>query len=320
MSASKANLTAEPPEPRPSRVAVHGLFKAYGAVQAVADVSFQIAAGEVFGLLGPNGAGKTTTVEAVIGLAAPDAGLIEICGRDMGLDARRAKQRLGAALQTTGLQDAITPREAVAAFAAFYGKPGSPMPLLARFGLEAKADARVATLSGGQKQRLALALALVNDPEVIVLDEPTVGLDPQMRREFHDHIRAMKAQGLSVLLTTHDMDEAAQLCDRIAVIDNGRIIATGAPQALIAASRSAVRVAFTASAPLDAAWFTSSPHLRGMRIDGASGAFAAADLTGALAQLAAALSAQGAQIASLSAGKGTLEDVILEIVAAGARA
>ena len=319
MSARKASPTHDGPEPRPPRVAVHGLSKAYGAVQAVADVSFEVGAGEVFGLLGPNGAGKTTTVEAVIGLTAPDAGLIEVCGFDIGLDARRAKQRLGAALQTTGLQDAITPREAVAAFAALYGRSAPPMPLLARFGLDAKADARVATLSGGQRQRLALALAFVNDPQVVVLDEPTVGLDPQMRREFHAHIRAMKAQGLSVLLTTHDMDEAAQLCDRIAVIDAGRIIASGAPQALIAGSQAALRVAFTADAPLRSAWFRASPLLGDLRIDGAAGAFAAADLTGALAQLAAALSAQGVQIVTLSAGKGTLEDVILEIVAARAK-
>jgi ABC-2 type transport system ATP-binding protein len=314
-----AHAVEADPGPRPPRVAVHGLSKTYGAVKAVADVSFEIAPGEVFGLLGPNGAGKTTTVESVIGLLAPDAGVIEICGLDIGLDARRAKRCLGAALQTTGLQDAITPREAVASFAAFYGRNGSAMPLLARFGLDAKADAKVGTLSGGQKQRLALALALVNDPQVIVLDEPTAGLDPQMRREFHEHVRAMKAQGLSVLITTHDMDEAAQLCDRIAVIDGGVILATGTPGELIARSQAALRVTFASAAPLKAAWFKASAALRDLRIEGAGATFTATDLNQALAQLTAALSAHGVEMVSLSAGKGTLEDVILEIVAARAQ-
>lgn len=193
------------------------------------------------------------------------------------------------------------------------------MPLLARFGLDAKADARVATLSGGQKQRLVLALALVNDPQIVVLDEPTVGLDPQMRREFHGHIRALKSQGVSVLLTTHDMDEAAQLCDRIAVIDAGRIVAVDTPKALVAGSRGAQKIAFTASAPLKAAWFKGDPALRALRIDGADGVLATADLTGALAALTAALAAQAVQIVSLSAGKGGLEEVILDIVAGEAR-
>ena len=312
-------LAGDDTGPRPPRVAVHGLFKTYDATPAVADVGFEIAAGEVFGLLGPNGAGKTTTVECVLGLIAPEAGIVEIGGVDIALDPRRAKQRLGAALQTTGLQDAITPREAVTAFAAFYGLRTPPMPLLARFGLDAKADARVATLSGGQKQRLVLALALVNDPQIVVLDEPTVGLDPQMRREFHGHIRALKSQGVSVLLTTHDMDEAAQLCDRIAVIDAGRIVAVDTPKALVAGSRGAQKIAFTASAPLKAAWFKGDPALRALRIDGADGVLATADLTGALAALTAALAAQAVQIVSLSAGKGGLEEVILDIVAGEAR-
>ncbi len=305
--------------PRPAGVAVRGLFKAYGAVQAVADLSFEIAPGEVFGLLGPNGAGKTTTVESIVGLLSPDAGSIEISGVDMARDPKRAKQTLGVALQTTGLQDAITPREAVEAFGAFYPAPVAALPLLTRFGLETKADVRVGKLSGGMRQRLALALALVNNPRVIVLDEPTVGLDPQMRREFHEHILGLKAQGLSVLITTHDMEEAASLCDRIAVIDGGKALAVGTPRALIADSQTQARVSLTASKDLKPAWFKDCPALRDVRCDGRDASFATTDVTLALNQLTAALSAHKAQVVQLVAGKGTLEDVILEIVAAKAQ-
>ncbi len=305
--------------PRPPGVAVRGLFKAYGAVQAVADLSFEIAPGEVFGLLGPNGAGKTTTVESIVGLLAPDAGLIEIGGVDMLREPHRAKQALGVALQTTGLQDAITPREAIEAFGAFYERPVAVAPLLTRFGLQEKADVRVGKLSGGQKQRLALALALVNDPRVIVLDEPTVGLDPQMRREFHEHILAMKARGLSVLITTHDMDEAASLCDRIAVIDGGVIVATGAPADLIADAKGATRVTFTADRALRAAWFKACPAIGDVVCEGVEGGFSTADLTTALSELAAMLAARKVELVTLSAGQGTLEDVILQLTAAGTR-
>jgi ABC-2 type transport system ATP-binding protein len=218
------------------KVAVRNLSKAYGATRAVDGVSFAIAAGEVFGLLGPNGAGKTTTVESLLGLIAPDAGEIEVCG----LDARRrpaaAKARIGAALQSTGLQDKITPREALSLFAALYGVRADVAGLIERFGLGAKADAAFETLSGGQRQRVALALAFVNDPQVVVLDEPTASLDPQMRRELQQHIRAMRGDGKAVLLTTHDMDEAQALCDRIGVMSAGRIVAEGTPAELVARS------------------------------------------------------------------------------------
>jgi ABC-2 type transport system ATP-binding protein len=304
--------------PRPPGVAVRSLFKAYGKVQAVSDLSFEIARGEVFGLLGPNGAGKTTTVESMVGLLAPDAGEIEIGGVDALSEPRRARQRLGVALQTTGLQDAITPREAIEAYRAFYETPVATLELLTRLGLADKADVRVGKLSGGMKQRLALALALVNDPRVIVLDEPTAGLDPRMRREFHKHILDLKARGLSVLITTHDMDEAASLCDRIAVIDGGKVLAVGTPGALIAGSKAQARVTLTASTELKAAWFKACPALRDLRCEGAEASFATADPTQALSELTAVLAARKAQVVRLVAGKGTLEDVILEIVAAKA--
>jgi ABC-2 type transport system ATP-binding protein len=215
---------------------VHGLERRYGAIRAVDGISFEVAAGEVFGLLGPNGAGKTTTLESILGLVRPDAGRIEIEG---DTDLARARAKVGAVLQATGLPDKITPREALTVFGAFYPAPLAPRTLLERFGLSEKADAAFETLSGGQKQRLALALAFAGNPRLLLLDEPTTGLDPQMRRDVQDHIAAMRGEGRAVLLATHDMAEAERLCDRIAVIAQGRIVATGAPRDLIAASGAA---------------------------------------------------------------------------------
>jgi ABC-2 type transport system ATP-binding protein len=220
-------------------IAVQGLTRRYGAVTAVNGISFEVRPGEIFGLLGPNGAGKTTTLECILGLGRPDAGRIAICSQDMGADPRGSRAKIGAVLQATGLQDKITPREALNLFRSFYRRALATDTLIDRFGLREKQNAAYDTLSGGQKQRLALALAFVGDPLVFVLDEPTSGLDPHMRREVQDHIRVMKEAGRAVLLATHDMDEAERLCDRLAVIAGGRIIATGTPQDLIARSRSA---------------------------------------------------------------------------------
>jgi ABC-2 type transport system ATP-binding protein len=218
-------------------IAVQGLARRYGAVTAVDGVSFDVKAGEIFGLLGPNGAGKTTTLECVLGLNRPDTGRIEICGVDARIDPRAARARIGAVLQATGLQDKITPCEALDLFRSFYPRALPTDVLIDRFGLREKQDAAYDTLSGGQRQRLALALAFVGDPQVFVLDEPTAGLDPEMRREVQDHIRAMKDAGRAVLLATHDMNEAERLCDRLAVIAGGRIVATGTPKDLIAGSQ-----------------------------------------------------------------------------------
>src|SRR5215218_10449597 len=219
-----------------AKVIVHDLRKRYDGVEAARGVSFEIQDGEIFGLIGPNGAGKTTTLECVIGLREPDAGSIEVCGIDARRRPREVKQKVGAALQTTALQDKITPREALALYGGFYATPTAPGPLLERFHLTGKADEAFDTLSGGQRQRLALALAFVHQPEVVLLDEPTAGLDPQARRELHDDILQMKQDGHTVLLTTHHLDEAELLCDRIAIIDRGRVIAVGSPQDLMSRS------------------------------------------------------------------------------------
>ncbi|MDB5734318.1 MAG: transporter related [Alphaproteobacteria bacterium] len=210
---------------------VAGLAKRFGAVTAVDAVSFQVGAGEVLGLLGANGAGKTTTVDCILGLLTPDAGSVTIDG----LAPRDARAKFGAVLQATGLPAKITPREALNAFShlSFPRKRESNF-LLERFGLTEKADAPYDTLSGGQQQRLALALAFIGDPQLLVLDEPTAGLDIQARRSLHDDIRVARAEGRAVLLTTHDMAEAQALCDRIAVIAKGRIVAIGTPDALAA--------------------------------------------------------------------------------------
>ena len=217
-----------------AKVVVHDLQKHYGDIHAARRRQLRDRDGEIFGLLGPNGAGKTTTVECVIGLRDPDDGAIEVCGIDARRHPREVKQKIGAALQTTSLQDKITPREALALFGAFYRRRRTAAELLERFALADKADVAFDTLSGGQRQRLALALAFVNGPELVFLDEPTTGLDPQSRRELHGEIVRMKQDGHTVLLTTHYLEEAEALCDRIAIIDRGQIVAAGAPRELIA--------------------------------------------------------------------------------------
>src|SRR5262245_54135619 len=240
-------------------VVVRDLHKRYGDAHAARGVSFDIAPREVFGLLGPNGAGKTTTVECVIGLREPDEGRIEVCGMDARRRPHDVKQKIGAALQTTALQDKITAREALGLFGAFYRERAEPQELLARFALTEKADAAFDTLSGGQRQRLALALAFVNKPEIVFLDEPTSGLDAQSRRDLHGAIRQMREDGHTVLVTTHDIDEAQQLCDRVAIIDRGRVIAIGAPRDLIGCSSAVPSVTLVTSRPLDRAFLERLP-------------------------------------------------------------
>jgi ABC-2 type transport system ATP-binding protein len=219
----------------PPQIRVRGLRKQFPKVLAVAGVDLDVAAGEVFGLLGPNGAGKTTTLEMIEGLTPADAGEIEVCGLTWKDGAQAIRSRIGVQLQATSLYNKITPREALDLFGSYYPKRRATDELLALVQLTEKADAYHVTLSGGQAQRLALALALVNDPEVVFLDEPTAGLDPQGRRSLWEVVRAMKKEGRTVVLTTHYMDEAEELCDRLAILDHGRILRSGTPAELIAA-------------------------------------------------------------------------------------
>jgi ABC-2 type transport system ATP-binding protein len=214
-----------------------GLVKTYPGkppVEAVQELDLEVAAGECFGLLGPNGAGKTTTLEILEGLLDATAGSVEIFGLRWGRDDRAIRERLGISLQETRLSDKLTVRETLTLFRSFYNHGLEPDEAIARVSLQEKAGAWVEKLSGGQKQRLAVACALVGNPELLFLDEPTTGLDPQSRRQLWDVIRAFRASGRTVMLTTHYMDEAEKLCDRVAIVDHGKVIAVGPPAELIA--------------------------------------------------------------------------------------
>jgi ABC-2 type transport system ATP-binding protein len=224
-------------------IQAEGLYKSYGSVEALRGVSFEVEEGEVFGLLGPNGAGKTSTVEILEGMRTPDRGIARVCGLDTEKRGLKLKANQGV-LQSTSLPDKIRVKEAIDLFAKFYRRHADTDDLLKRFQLEEKRTAFYSQLSGGQKQRLALAMALVNDPSVVFLDEPTAGLDPQVRREIYDIIEELKRDKKTVLLTTHYIEEAERLCDRVAIVDQGRVIALGTPrEARIASDRREARLA-----------------------------------------------------------------------------
>jgi len=297
----------------PSRVSVRNLRKRYGSVAAVEGVSFDVEAGEIFGLLGPNGAGKTTTIECVIGLRDADEGDITVCGIDARRRPRDVKRKIGAALQTTALQDKITAREAIALFGALHGMTAAPDRLLERFDLIDKADASFDTLSGGQRQRLALALAFVNAPEVVVLDEPTAGLDAHARRQLHSEIARFKQDGCAVLFSTHDMDEAQQLCDRVAIMNLGRIAATGTPAELIAESQASHTVMLSTTSPVPRELLTSLPDVHDVTCDRSAARFRTSNAGRTLAALTAALDAHAIQVTELHVQKATLEDLFVEL-------
>ncbi len=213
---------------------LRGLRKAFGDVVAVDGIDLEVARGECFGLLGPNGAGKTTTIEICEGLTDPDAGTVQLLGLEWGKSSNELRQRIGMQLQETQFSDKLTVEEMLRLFRSFFKRGISADEAIRIAQLEEKRKARVGTLSGGQKQRLAMATALVGDPELLFLDEPTTGLDPQARRHLWDLVDELKKSGRTVILTTHYMDEAERLCDRVAIMDHGHIIALGTPQQLIA--------------------------------------------------------------------------------------
>src|SRR6202165_5442439 len=217
-------------------ITVSGLRKSYGDFEAVRGIDFEVKQGEVFGLLGPNGAGKTTTVEILEGLRPRSGGEVSVLGLDPGVSISKIKDRIGVCLQATNLPDKITVREALDFFGSLYSRKADADMLPKRLQLWDKKDAAYATLSGGQKQRLALALALINDPQMLFLDEPTTGLDPQVRLEIRDLIEELRADKRTIVMTTHYIEEAERLCDRVAIIDAGQIIASGSPRELQAKS------------------------------------------------------------------------------------
>jgi ABC-2 type transport system ATP-binding protein len=250
--------------PRSSRPAIHvsGIRKAYGQTVAVADVSFEVHDGEIFGLIGPNGAGKTTTMECVEGLRTPDRGRISVLGLDPFRDVYTLQHRIGVQLQQAQLQKRIKVREAVHLWASLYGKKAADGDLLLeQLGLADKRNAWFMTLSGGQKQRLFIALALINDPEVVFLDELTTGLDPQARRAIWELVRGIRERGKTVFLTTHLMEEAERLCDRVAIIEHGRIIDIDSPERLVSRHCSEQTVMLVTDDPSAEARFRAIPRV-----------------------------------------------------------
>jgi ABC-2 type transport system ATP-binding protein len=296
-----------------SPVVVENLFKSYGTVQAVADVSFSVHRGEVFGLLGPNGAGKTTTVEMIEGLRRPDGGLLRVCGYDPVTQTDQVKQRIGVGLQSTALPDKIRAREALELFASFYARRASSDDLLSMVSLTEKATAYFDTLSGGQKQRLAIALALVNDPEVVILDEPTSGLDPQSRRELHGIIDQLRERDKTVILTTHYIEEAEKLCDRVGIIDHGKIIALATPRELIADSQGHARVELRTASPLDLGRMRQIPFVASISEHQGAYLLKTADAPRTVIELIKLLEAEGGEIVDLHITRPTLEDVFIEL-------
>jgi ABC-2 type transport system ATP-binding protein len=248
-------------------IVVEHLAKRYGDVNAVANVSFEVRQGEIFGILGPNGAGKTTSVECVQGLRTPDSGRVEVLGLDPTAQASALRARIGAQLQESSLPQRLRVGEALALFSSFQGGGPSWRSVMHDWGLEAKEKAPFGSLSGGQRQRLLVALALVNDPQVVFLDEMTTGLDPAARRSTWELVERIRSRGTTLVLVTHFMDEAERLCDRLAVVAAGRVVATGTPAELVAAHSDGVTVTFTA-ARADVGFLAAVPGVRRVEVVG----------------------------------------------------
>lgn len=293
-------------------IEVSQLTKRYRDCVAVQDVSFAVAPGEIFGILGPNGAGKTTTVECIAGLRSADHGQIRVLGLDPRRDRPALRRRVGVQLQASRLPGKLTVAEALALYGSFYRQPTDPDQLLAALGLAEQRATRYEQLSGGQQQRLSIALALVGAPEVAILDELSTGLDPQARRATWALVRDLRARGVTVLLVTHAMEEAAQLCDRLAVFAAGRIVALDTPAALVAALGEERQLRFRPSAPLDLHLLEALPEVRRAETRGAELLVSGTgDLLGAIVAL---LSRQRLVAADLHVEEATLEEAVGALV------
>jgi ABC-2 type transport system ATP-binding protein len=296
-------------------ITVEALRKSYGVLDAVKGIDFEVRAGEAFGILGPNGAGKTTTVEILEGLRPRTGGQARVLGFDPERQKQELKDRIGVCLQATNLPAKIRVQEALELFGSFYSRSASSEKLLQRLQLWDKRNAFYETLSGGQKQRLALALALVNDPQLLFLDEPTTGLDPQIRLEIHKLIEELKAENRTVVLTTHYIEEAERLCNRVAIMDEGRIIAMGSPQELQRGSREQSRIQIICTQPLDSTQLPQWPDAIQTSLDGDGRSLTVYSSRPArtLFEIMRWLDQQGLQLEDVHLKRPTLEDVFVEL-------
>ena len=293
-------------------ITVTGLRKSYGQVEAVRGIDFEVRPGEVFGLLGPNGAGKTSTIEILEGLRPRTSGEVRVLGFDPGTDTNALKDRIGVCLQSTNLPDKITVAESLALFGSFYSRTTDAGKLLDRLQLTEKKNAFYGTLSGGQKQRVAIALALINDPSLIFFDEPTSGLDPQVRMEIHALIEQLRGGQRSLILTTHYIEEAERLCDRVAIVDEGRIVATGTPREIQERSGGQSRIEISTANPMDhppAAGIERMLFSNGHRTLSAWSSTPAA----AIVELVKWIDARGLELTDIHLKRPTLEDAFIAL-------
>jgi ABC-2 type transport system ATP-binding protein len=295
-------------------ISVQGLKKSYGDVHAVKGIDFEIQPGEVFGLLGPNGAGKTTTVEILEGLRTRSEGQVTVLGFDPDRQRQQLKDRIGVCLQATNLPEKIRVREAMQVFASFYSRNVDLNKLLQRLQLDEKRDAFYGTLSGGQKQRLALALALINDPQLVFLDEPTTGLDPQVRVEIHKLLEELKQEHRTILMTTHYIEEAERLCDRVAIVDEGRIVALDTPARLQQQSKNASSIVVTCATAFPAnrpAWAQSAQSA--LDSTGKTLTVNSRRPAATLVDLVKWIDQNGMELTDVSLKQPSLEDVFIEL-------
>ncbi|HEY8237919.1 MAG TPA: ABC transporter ATP-binding protein [Candidatus Limnocylindrales bacterium] len=303
----------QPSPPADAVIRVDDVRKAYGAVKAVDGVSFHVAKGEIFGLLGPNGAGKTTTMEMIEGLHPPDSGELQVLGMDVRRQAAAIKARIGVQLQTAALYPQLTVAELLALFGTFYAHHRPVDELLDALELGEKRNAQTKTLSGGQQQRLSVALALVNDPEVVFLDEPTTGLDPAARQGLWNVVRGMKADGRTILMTTHYMEEAEALCDRLAIMDHGKVLDHGTAEDLISRRFHERGVRFGRAGAPHKAQLEALPGVKRIVVEGDELVLYTSDVPATIAALLELTTRAGTEPENLMIRRASLEDVFLEL-------
>ncbi|HYG62413.1 MAG TPA: ABC transporter ATP-binding protein [Thermoanaerobaculia bacterium] len=305
-------MTTAPPTSA-TALRCRGLVKRYADVVAVNGLDLEVVRGECFGLLGPNGAGKTTTIEILEGLTQPDAGEVEVLGQTWQGEGHHLRERLGVSLQETQLNEKLTIIETLRLFHSFYRNGRDPEQVLASLALEEKRDARVGKLSGGQKQRLAVACALVGNPDLLFLDEPTTGLDPQSRLQLWEQVTTFQNGGGTVLLTTHYMEEAERLCDRVAIVDHGKVIALGTPDELIRSLHAADVIEFLSEPLLPEEELRRLPGVSDVHRRGPNWALAVSSVTESVPALLARVEAAGARLSYLSTHRATLEDLFVSL-------